>query len=76
MRITNKKKFIARILDLIVIVLTLAFTPKAIAYATELRGYKAYGGEYLLPLLGLVIVMVIETIYEESEKNKHGKHRK
>lgn len=76
MKVINKKKFITRVLDLIVIIGTIILTPKAIAYATAIRGYKGFGGEYLLPILGLIIVMVIETIYEESEKKKHGKHRK
>lgn len=73
----NKKRLIATILDLVVIIGTIILTPKAIAYATAVRGYKGFGGEYLLPLLGFLIIMIIETVYEESEdKKKHGKHRK
>lgn len=74
----NMKKFIARISELIVIVGSIILTPMAIEYANNWRGYKAFGGEYLIPVLGLLIAMVIETIYEESErnkkKNKGGKH--
>lgn len=74
----NIKKFIARISELIVIVGSIILTPMAIEYANNWRGYKAFGGEYLIPVLGLLIAMVIETIYEESErnkkKNKGGKH--
>lgn len=69
----NKKKFIVRILELLVIITTIVLTPIAIKYANAVRGYEAIGGEYLIPLLGLVIIMMIETIYEESEakKNEH-----
>lgn len=69
----NKKKFIVRILELIVLIATIILTPIAIKYATAVRGYEAVGGEYLIPLLGLVIIMTIETVYEESEakKNEH-----
>lgn len=74
----NIKKFIARISELIVIVGSIILTAMAIEYANNWRGYKAFGGEYLIPVLGLLIAMVIETIYEESErnkkKNKGGKH--
>lgn len=74
----NKKKFIARILEVGVIIGSFILTPMAIEYANNWRGYKAFGGEYLIPVLGLLIAMVIETIYEESErnkkKNKGGKH--
>ncbi len=69
----NKKKFIIRILELLVIIATIVLTPIAIKYANAARGYEAVGGEYLIPLLGLVIIMIIETVYEESEaeQNEH-----
>lgn len=72
----NKKRLIATILDLVVIIGTIILTPKAIAYATAIRGYKGIGGEYLLPILGLIIVMVIESIYEESENKKKKQQSK
>ena len=65
MKIVNKKKFIVRIIELLVII--------AIAYATAIRGYKAYGGEYLIPILGLIIILVLEVILEESEEKKNQK---
>lgn len=70
MKIINKKKFIIRILELLVIIATIVITPLAIKYATAVRGYEAVGGEYLIPMLGLVIILIIETIYEESEAKK------
>ena len=66
----NKAKFVCRILDLIVIISSIIFTPVAIDYARNWRGYEAFGGEYLIPLLGLVIVIIIETIYEEIEDKR------
>lgn len=68
MKIINKKKFITRILDLAIIILTTIVTPMAINYANAWRGYKGYGGEYLLPILGLLAILVIETIYEKSNR--------
>lgn len=69
----NKAKFICRILDLIVIVGTIILTPITIDYAKSIRGYEAFGGEYLIPILGLVIVMIIETIYEEIRNRRKNK---
>lgn len=68
MKIINKKKFITRILDLVIIIVTTILTPMAINYANAWRGYKGFGGEYLLPILGLLAILVIETIYEESSR--------
>lgn len=68
MKIINKKKFITRILDLAIITLTTIVTPMAINYANAWRGYKGYGGEYLIPIFGLLAILVIETIYEESSR--------
>lgn len=73
MRIVNKKKFISRIIEILIIIVTIILTIKSIDYATALRGYEAFGGEYLIPLLGLITIMIIETILEESENKKHGK---
>ena len=73
MKIINKKKFIIRILELLVIIATIILTPIAIKYATAVRGYEAVGGEYLIPMLGLVNILIIETIYEESEKRNENR---
>lgn len=70
MKIINKRKFIARIMDLLVLIATIVLTPMSINYANVVRGYSAVGGEYLVPILGLVIVLVIETIYEEAENGQ------
>ena len=80
MKVSNKKKFIVRVIETIVIISTIIFTILAIKYATAVRGYDAVGGEYLLPLLALLIIMLIESIYEASEEvkkvQKGGKHGK
>lgn len=67
MRIVNMKKFITRIIELIVVIGSIAITPVAINYANEIRGHVAYGGEYLIPLIGLLIVMGIETMLDIQE---------
>jgi hypothetical protein len=67
-KIINKRKFITRISELLVIIGTSILTPIAINYANNLRGHQAYGGEYLIPILGLTIIMIIETIYEEISR--------
>lgn len=70
MKIVNKKKFIARITELIILLATIALTPMAISYANAWRGYKGYGGEYLMPVLGLLLILIIENILQErGERN-------
>ena len=77
MKISDKKKFIVRVIEILVIIVTIIVTPIAIKYATAVRGYEAVGGEYLLPIFALVIILIIETIYEESENKKNNtKNRK
>lgn len=73
LRIKNKKKLIVRIIELLVIIATIILTIVAINYATKLRGHKAYGGEYCIPLLGGIAIMIIEEIYQESENKKKEK---
>lgn len=68
MRIQNRKKFVARISELIILLVTIIITPMAINYANTLRTHKAFGGEYLVPVLGLLVIMIIETIYQERKK--------
>ncbi len=70
MKRINKAKLIIRILELLTIIGTIILMPIAIKYATATRGYKAVGGEYLLPILALVIVLILETILEEIEDYK------
>ena len=67
----KKKKikiFIARLLEITTIILTIVLTIKSIKYATEIRGYDAVGGEYLIPIFGLMILYVIESIIERLEE--------
>jgi hypothetical protein len=70
MKIVNKKKFLVRILEVLIIIATIILTIVSINYANKIRGHQAYGGEYLIPVLGLLLVLIIETIYEENENNK------
>lgn len=66
MRIKNKKKFIVRILELITIIATIILTIVSIKYAIRIRGYKAFGGEYLIPVFGLIIVLVLESFLDKD----------
>lgn len=75
MKVVNKKKFIIRILEVSIIMATIILTIVSINYANKIRGYQAFGGEYLVPLLGLLLILIIETIYEESE-NKKAKNKR
>jgi hypothetical protein len=70
MRIINKKKFIVRILEILIIIATIILTILSIKYATKIRGHQAFGGEYLVPVFGLIIILVLESILEESEEKK------
>ena len=73
LKIKNKKKFIVRISQLLIIIATIILTIVAINYTTRLRGHKAYGGEYCILLLGYITIVVIEEIYQESENKKKEK---
>lgn len=70
MKRINKAKLIIRMLELLTIIGTIILMPIAIKYATATRGYEAVGGEYLLPIIALVIVLILETILEEIEGHK------
>ena len=70
MKVVNKKKFIIRILEVLIIIATIILTIVSINYANKIRGYQASGGEYLVPVLLVLLILVIETIYEESENKK------
>lgn len=76
MKVKDKRKFISRILELISILASFIITSVAINYVTSLRGYEAVGGEFLIPILGLVVAMIIETAYEETRNNRGEKHTK
>lgn len=71
MKIVNKKKFIVRIIEILVIIGTIILTVLSINYANKIREHQAYGGEYLVPVLGLLIILMIEDWYQESEKKKN-----
>lgn len=73
MKIKDREKFIARITELIIFLATILITPMVINYANELRGHQAYGGEYLVPVLGLIVILIIEAIYEDNENKKKGR---
>lgn len=67
MKIVNKKKFKMRIAELLIILNTVILTIVSIGYAEQLRGYKASGGEYLIPVFGLLILLIIEDSYENKK---------
>ena len=70
MKIIKKKKFMVRVLEILVIIATIVLTILSINYATKIRGYKAYGGEYLIPILGLIVLFILEEIHDSSEERK------
>jgi len=51
-----KYRYIAAML---VVIISIAITPACIDAAYRFRGYKAYGGEYIVIPLGLIVAMVI-----------------
>ena len=70
MRKKCKVRIIVRIVQLVIIILTLILTKIAINYAFIERGYEAIGGEYLIPILGLLIVVIIEDEYRKYKNRK------
>lgn len=80
-KIRNKKIFIIRIIEIIVIIATIILTIKSIQYANATREFEAFGGEYLIPYLGLDMIVILEDMCEKkkykSRKNKNkNKNRK
>jgi len=65
MEVLDKKKFIVRIIETIIVITAIIITPIAIVYANKIRGHIAYGGEWLIPIISLILLLVIETIYAE-----------
>ena len=66
-------KIKTRIMEFITIILTIAITILGIKYAYLERGYLAQGGEYLIPIFGLLVLILLEDIKElkiEEIKNK------
>ena len=60
-----------------IIVASIAATPWAVKSAEMTRGYQATGGEYLLPLLGLLVGWLValvgkdlETLFGRREEEK------
>ena len=70
----DKVKCKLRITEHLIIVLTAIITPRAIKYANSVRDVKGYGGEYLIPLLAVLAIMIIETFLEERKERKHAKN--
>ena len=70
MKINNRKKFIVRTIELIILIVTITLTIFSIKYAIKVRGYIGFGGEYLIPILGVIAILIIEDIYENEENKK------
>lgn len=64
---SKKRIFIARILELAVIIGTIILTVKSFQLAYAMRGYKALGGEGLVPAFGVMILYFIESVLEWLE---------
>ena len=75
MKISNKKKFIVRIIEAVTSVATIIVTLISIDYATKIRGYVAIGGEYLIPIFGLLIILFLEEYLGNEEKKNENKRR-
>ncbi len=61
---------LTKIVYLLIILSSIIITPYMIRYATNIRGYKAYGGEYLIPILGWVIATSYYEICKEIKNKK------
>ena len=79
MKIVNKKKFIVRIIEILIIIATIILTIISIDYATKMRGYDAFGVEYLifyLILLHFLDYLKRYTIYSLFYLKKKRLHKK
>ena len=69
-KIKNKTKFIGRILEILIIIATIFITILSIKYANRMRGYNSVGGEYLIPIIPLIVILLIEEKIEKSEERR------
>jgi len=67
---------LAKIVYLLIILFSIIITPHVVEYATSIRGYKAYGGEYLTPIFGWIIATVFYEICKEINHRKKLKSRR
>lgn len=67
MKVINRKKFIVRIIEIVIVIATIVLTLVSINYVNKIRGHIAYGGEYLIPVFGLLLILVLETNLEERK---------
>lgn len=63
----SKRKVKFRIIELLIIIITIVLTILAINYA-EVRDVKGYGGEYLVPVFGFLSILIIEDLLKERRK--------
>ena len=66
MKIVDKVKFTTRIAELLIIIATIVLTIISVNYANNWRGYNAMGGEYLIPVMGALIIYLIEERRREN----------
>lgn len=55
-----KKRIIKRLIESGVVIGTIKLTQLAIISAQEFRGSKQYGVEWLIPIIGLFILLLME----------------
>lgn len=55
-----KKRILKRLIEAGVFVTTIKLTQIAIICADNWRGEKQYGSEYLIPIIGLLILLLME----------------
>lgn len=67
---------LVRVVYLFFILFSITITPKIAEYATKIRGYKAYGGEYLIPVLGWIIATVFYEIFKSINNSEKFKTRR
>lgn len=66
---------LAKVVYLFIILSSIVATPYVVEYATKIRGYKAYGGEYLTPCFGWIIATIFYEICKEINYKKKIKTR-
>ena len=66
LKITDMKKFKIRIVEILIIIATIILTALSVKLAFIERGYKAIGGEWLVPLTGAVVILILEDQLKEE----------
>lgn len=68
---------VGKIIYLLIIFISIIITPFIVKYVTtHIRGYRAYGGEYLIPIFGWIIATIFYEVFKRIYNSEKFKARR